>query len=568
MQFSERRCFGCMNVYTAESDACPVCGYPADGSNPAEYLPAGTLLAERYTVGRVLSFSGTTACYIAYDQTGDCPVYLREFMPEQFCHRTESGALQPKESAAEEFARLCEQFDTQGRTLAKLRDLSIMLPVYDLFKQNGTSYTVSEYLEPHTLSELLAQKGGRLSWNDTRKLFLPFLSSLLSCHTAGLYHFAICPQNLLLDESGRLRLNGFDLPEVRRETDLIEPQLADGYAAPEQYTLGKPVGAAADVYAVAATLFRVLTGNPPPSGARREAEGNDLFMPTEVANALPEHVAETLADALQPDAKLRIPTLSELRDRLSTGMVVSALAQEAEAMNAPREEKMPKNSAGKKYAILLSCLLAVILIVAGGILYFKLSHPEKEPSGTSQTAALPTLTETEKPTSTEAAGPVSFAPDLSDGKQDYYALPIEGGMRVKDTYPVTVVGYQYSDSVPAGYIVAQNPVAGAPVPDGTTISVYLSAGKARTAVPDVTGWKAEHAKIYLEALGFRVETAEGADTSVDVGCVFGTWPEAGTEPLNGNKVTLRVNNTPKTTAAEADELSEADEPLDDTDEEE
>ena len=103
MQFSERRCFGCMNVYTAESDACPVCGYPADGSNPAEYLPAGTLLAERYTVGRGLSFSGTTACYIAYDQTGDCPVYLREFMPEQFCRRTESGACQPHRHRHQDF---------------------------------------------------------------------------------------------------------------------------------------------------------------------------------------------------------------------------------------------------------------------------------------------------------------------------------------------------------------------------------------------------------------------------------------------------------------------------------
>ena len=568
MQYSERRCFGCMNIYTAESDACPVCGYPADGGNPAEYLPVGTVLAERYTVGRVLSFSGTTACYIAYDQTGDCPVYLREFMPEALCHRSETGAISPKESTEEEFARLCEQFETQGRTLAKLRDLSVMIPVYDLFKQNGTSYTVSEYLEPHTLSELLAQKGGRLTWNDTRKLFLPFLSSLLSCHAAGLHHLAICPQNLLVDESGRLRLTGFDLVEVRRETDLLEPQLADGYAAPEQYTLGKPVGASADVYAVAATLFRVLTGNPPPDGSQRADDGNDLFMPTEVANALPEHVAETLADALQPNTKLRIPSLTELRDRLSTGMVVSALAQEAEAMAAGnREEKMPKNSTGKKYAILLCALLAVILIVVGGVIYFKLSHPEKNPNETSKTAAAPTLTETEKPTSTEATGPVSFAPNLCDGKQDYYALPIDGGVRVKDDYPVTVIGYQYSDSVPAGYIVAQNPVAGAPVPDGTTISVYLSAGKARTAVPDVTGWKAEHAKIYLEALGFRVEIAEGADTSVDVGCVFGTWPDAGTEPLNGNKVTLRVNNTPKTTATQS-ESAEADEPVNDVGEEE
>ena len=559
MQYSERRCFGCMNVYSAEADACPVCGYPSDGINPSEYLPAGTVLADRYTVGRVLSYSGVTAVYIAYDNMGDCPVHIREFMPEVLCRRTETGALSPKENASGDFLRLQEQFEKQGRTLAKLRDLSILLPVYDLIKQNGTSYTVSEYFEPHTLSELLAQNGGRLSWNEARKLFLPFLSSLISCHAAGLNHLAICPANLLVDENGKLRLTGFDLIDVRRENDLIEPQLAGGYAAPEQYSRSKTVGAPADVYAVAAALFRSLTGNIPPEGTNRAAEGNDLFMPTEVANTLPEHVAETLADALHPDATLRIPTLTELRDRLSTGMVVSALAQEAESMNTPQTaaEKMPKSSAKKKYTVLLCVLLALVLIGAGLLAFWKFQNPAKETSTVS--APVPTYSETQKPTETQAAGPLSFAPDLSTGEVDYYALPIDNGQRVKDGFPITVIGYQYSDKVTSGNIVAQSPAAGTPVPDGTEITVYLSAGKAQKGVPDVTGWKAEHAKIYLESLGFRVELSEGADGTVEEGCVFGSWPEAGTEPLNGNKVTLLVNNAPEPTETQAEELPAEDE---------
>jgi len=561
MPLSVRRCFGCMNTYSIEADTCPVCGFPSNGTNPPDYLAVRTVLAERYLVGRVVSFSGVTACYLAFDRVDNCPVYLREFMPAPFCRRTETGALCQKEQTAETFACLCTQFDNQGRTLAKLRDVSAMLPVYDLFKQNGTSYTVSEYIEPHTLSDLLTRKGGRLSWEEARKLFLPFLSSLLACHSAGLYHLAICPQNLLIDENGKLRLIGFDLPEVRRETDVVTPQLVPGYAAPEQYTLSKSVGAAADVYAAAATLFRTLTGNPPPDGSSREANGDDLFMPTEVASALPSYVAETLADALLPDAKLRIATLAELRDRLSTGMVVSALAQEAEAMTA-KTEKPPvkKRSGGKKVAILLSCLLILVLIVAGAMLYWKIGIPQMgglkpTPSTTS------TATKTAAPSATVSEKPMSTVPDFTDGTQDYYALPIEDGKRMAETFPVVVVGYQYSDTVEAGNIVAQNPAPGTSLADGSTLSVYLSAGEARTTVPDVTGWNAEHAKLYLEALGFRVEIAEGSDTSVDVGCVFGTWPDAGTEPVNGNKVTLRVNNTPA-------EESNEEEPAYDTDTEE
>ncbi len=565
MPLSEHRCFGCMNVYSTDEEVCPVCGYPSNGMNPPEYLPAGTVLAERYHVGRVLSFSGTTACYIAYDRVDNCPVYLREFMPDTFCERTEAGALCPKEQHADDFARLCSQFDTQGRTLAKLRDVSILLPVYDLFKQNGTSYTVSEYLEPHTLSDLLVQKGGRLSFTDTRKLMLPFMSSLLSCHSAGLYHLAICPQNLLVDESGKLRLIDFDLPEVRRETDWVAPQLAPGYAAPEQYTLSKTVGAPADVYAVAATLFRMLTGNPPLDGSKREADGNDLFLPADVAYTLPKHVSETLADALLPDTTLRIQTLAELYDRLSTGTVVSALAQEAEEMNSGLyEAPIPPRFSWKKAVVLLCVLLALGAIVFGVLRYAPpdfIKNNKEQPASTTA----PTATETAAPTATKADKPLSPIPNLSDGTQDYYALPISDGKRMAENYPVVVLGYQFSDTVPVGNIVAQTPAPGTSAPDGTTLSVYLSAGKARTTVPDVTGWKAEHAKLYLEALGFHVETTEGADTSVDVGCVFGTWPDAGTEPQDGNKVTLRVNNT---AADDGDDTEDEQTVEDDTGEEE
>ena len=556
MEFSEHRCAGCMRVYTAEESVCPHCGCDAGEQNPSEYLPIGLTLAGRYTVGRVLSYSGTTACYIAYDQTGDCPVYLREFMPDGLCFREEAGFLSQKEGAEGAFHELCCEFEQQGRMLAKLRDLSLMLPVYDLFKQNGTAYTVSEYLRNYTLTDHLTQMGGQLTWNEARKLFLPFLSSLISCHTAGLTHLGICPQNLLLDEDNRLRLIGFDLRAARSQgSDAFAPQLAEGYAAPEQYLADGEADARSDVYAVAATLFRTLTGNPPPAGDNRSGECDDLFMPANVVSVLPESVTETLADALQPRPELRISTLSELRDRLSTGMVVSALAQEAAAMSAPEtDKKMPKNSTGKKYAIILIVLLSLILVGVGVVIAFELNHkklPAEASAVSLPVATTATGTQTEA-TATAAAGPISFAPDLSAGDVDYYALPIDGGQRVSDVYPVTVIGYQYSDSVPAGYIVAQTPVAGAPVPDGATISVYLSAGKAVVGVPDVKGWKAEHAKIYLESLGFRVEIAKGADSSVDVGCVFGTWPDAGTEPLNGNKVTLRVNDQPATTAAETE----------------
>ena len=160
-------------------------------------------------------------------------------------------------------------FRNHARALARMRDLPALVLLYDIFEQNNTSYTVSEYSEGITLETRLQQAGGHLRWEEVRPLFMPLMGTLISLHAAGLFHLGICPGQLIIGTDGRLRLTGFAIAKARMVNTDLKPQLMAGYAAPEQYGFDAECGAAADVYGLAATIFRTLTGNPPPVVSNR-----------------------------------------------------------------------------------------------------------------------------------------------------------------------------------------------------------------------------------------------------------------------------------------------------------
>jgi serine/threonine-protein kinase len=106
------------------------------------------------------------------------------------------------------------------------------------------------------------------------------------------------------------------------------------------------------------------------------------------------------------------------------------------------------------------------------------------------------------------------------------------------------VRLQPSDTEPAGQVLAQEPAAGTAVPRGTTVTLTVSSGKPKVAVPDVAGKDATEAANILGQQGFRVRTQREPSDTVAEGTVIRTDPPAGSDADKGSTVTIVVSSGP------------------------
>lgn len=545
----ERLCMGCMNPLPEGRKECGICGYPANGDNESLYLTVGTLLSDRYIVGKLIEHTGDAAVYIGFDRVLKSPITIREFLPDTLVERSQSSKLRIISGCENTFRDYHEKFKTHARALARMRGLSSIVSIYDIFEQNLTTYTVSEYYGGNTLETRLKQIGGRMRWEEARPLFMPLLTSLNSLHSAGIFHLGISPKNLILGNDGKLYLRGFSIADARRVNTDLRPRLISGYSAPEQYAFGQETGALSDIYGLAATIFRTLTGNPPPEGSRRAQDSNDLFVPTDVAKELPDYIAAALFNALQVNPENRPRSIEHFRDQLSTAPAVSRL-REDEKPDMPEPEPEPtddqspqKKESRYKYAVLIVLSVFIFLLLLAGtvllLIFPDLIGGGGETSSTTSSSAIQTTTS--RATTEYVPQTEKFAtPDLI-GKS-YYDIrnnKLGGKMKVE-------VEYKKYSSRPKGEILDQTPKPETPAEEGSTIKVIISAGSESITVPNVSGWHYEHAKLYLEALGFRVEIMRIVSDTFDIDIVESVQ-EAGQQLEEGSTVNLRVSETKLTT---------------------
>ncbi len=531
-------CMGCMNPLPQGSEVCAVCGYdPATAKNPENALATATVLQEHYIVGRCMGEYSDHLLYLGYDRQLKEPCFIQEFYSSSISQRDTIGGVQPLAGCERMFADYADEFRATMRALARMRELPAIVPVYDLFEENGTVYAVSDYCEGMTLSRKIKLAGGRLPWSEARPLFMSLLTSLTRLNEAGICHLAISPGNILIGSDGKPRLRNFSIPAARQAGSDLTPQLVAGYAAPEQYGLEGEVTAAADVYGVAATIFRTVTGNEPPVGNTRAVSSDDLFMPAEVAEELTQQVCIALFNALQVSPENRTATVAELRDQLSMEPNVSALMNEAEAdLGKKAAGTAPAKAPNRTRTLLIVfiCCVVVLLGVVGLFMWLLWGQGGDEPEE-STVIPMPSFSTT---TTLDPNVENQVSAENVVG-QDYYTIRdkvLGGNLKLKLAYVM------YSDK-PAGTILHQSPEAGAVVNRGTEILVTISNGHKteELAIPDISGWDEAHAKLYLEALGFKVKSVQVHVSTYDFGQVDSTYPDIGTIKKVGDEITLRVS---------------------------
>ncbi len=532
-------CMRCMQPLEEGAAVCPLCGDIASATNPPHALPTGTLLSERYMVGRLLKDGGDAALYAGYDTVLKAPITVREFFPQTLCERAEDLSLRAIRGCEQTYTDYMNKFLAHARVVARMRDLPASIPTYDIFQQNTTAYTVSEQCEGVSLTAYLEEHGGRMTWDEARPLFIPLLNSLVSWHQAGVFHLGLSPDVLIVGTDGKLHVSDFAIGEARSANSELTAELASGYAAPEQYAFGTTPTATADVYGAAAVIFRTLVGSPPPDGETRPKTNADLTVPSEVASEFPPHVASALFSALQPSLEKRLSSLALLRDRLAEAPAVAALLEDEESPEEiPAEDEYELEPTGTPIGVYIVVgIIACILIALLGFALGRITAPpaaEGTPTDATTTVPTGTIVITDK---TEFVEPNTMGSVPNVVGQDYDLLR---GKYVENR-AIKLAGFQYSDTAPAGTVLSQTPSSEEEADVTAAVYVMVSAGPEAIAVPDVAGWERDHAVAYMEALGFKVQVDEVLVTSVEFGKVESSSPAKNTVLARGNTVRLRVS---------------------------
>ncbi|MGN0610590.1 MAG: PASTA domain-containing protein [Ruminiclostridium sp.] len=537
MTETNRLCLGCMNE--KENDGpCEKCGYSNDAPYLPSYLAPGTILNDRYIVGKLLSYNGEGATYIGFDKVTNSKVTVKEYMPDTLCSRkkgdpqitVDSNQLPLYKTYMSEFVEL-------NKALLKARSMTHIQTVLDIFPQNNTAYVIFEYINGITLKNYLANCSGELSWDRVKELFPPILTTLSLVHSAGIIHRGISPQTILVTEKNELKLIDFEISAGRTTGTEIACEMYPGYSAPEQYSSTEWHGTWTDVYGISATLYRVLTGCAPTESISRL--GNDNCPEPMVINRnIPSHVSKVIMNGLKLNTSNRIQTITELvvklfeQPRFNTAeqeavrppvqrvkRIESEPVQEKPAASGNKNKKKNQSNKGAIIATLIACgviiigfLIAIIILGSGSG-----DTASSDPNAYSAPESVSSEESSAPQTTQESSDVVS-----SDSSADdiTYLCPtfterlftsIQNNTAY--SYIKITAEYKFNDEVANGIVISQSIKANTEIKEGTEIKLVVSKGPSTVALPDYTGMKVDEYTAILSQKNIKFEKKETTETN-------------------------------------------------------
>lgn len=354
-------CMGCFRQKGPQA-VCQHCGYDETAPRGPLLLPHRTRLHKQYLVGRVLGKpGGFGVTYLAFDTGLETLVAIKEYLPRELvgreAGRTTVSAHSPEEGGLFRFG--LEQFIIEARTLAKF-DHAHLVKVRHVFAENATAYLVMDYYEGMTLAEYLQQKN-RLPAPTALAILNPILDGLREVHEKGFIHRDIKPQNIYLTRQGRPILLDFGtarlaMAERSRSMSVV---LSAGYAPFEQYSRRSGQGPWTDVYACAAVLYFMLTGQTPAEAMDR-VEDDTLILPQRLVPDLSERLAKVVVQGLATEAKQRYQTIRAFQEALLH-------AADTEANPKAQTGRIPLANLGHNKAAARKPLLGIVLLALIGI---------------------------------------------------------------------------------------------------------------------------------------------------------------------------------------------------------
>ncbi len=253
------------------------------------HLRDNTLLqGGKYRIVRFIGRGGFGCTYEAEHVMLRTRVAIKEFFVKDFCNRDADTAhvTVATQGKKELVAKLRKKFIDEAITLNTISHPHIV-HVTDVFEENATAYYVMDYVEGSSLQEMVKQKGA-LPEAKALNYIHQLCEAVGYVHSMNRLHLDIKPGNILVDKNNRVVLIDFgtskQYDEANGENTSTLMGYSRGYAPAEQ--MGKDIkkfAPATDVYAVGATLYKLLSGNTPPNVTDRIAGEELVPLPSSIS---------------------------------------------------------------------------------------------------------------------------------------------------------------------------------------------------------------------------------------------------------------------------------------------
>lgn len=289
------------------------------------FLTNGTLLqGGKYRIIRHIG-SGGFGCTYEAEHTMLCHrVAIKEFFVKDFCNRDASTGRVTiaTDNKKELIKKLHSKFIDEAKAIFSMNHPGIVR-VTDIFEENETAYYVMEYIDGCSLGEVL-EKRGVFTEEEATRIIRAAAEALAHVHSTNRLHLDIKPGNIMLGDNGKVTLIDFGVSkqydEVNGENTSTLLGKTPGFAPPEQ--MGNNIKAftpATDIYALGATLYKMLTGITPPDSSSRACDDELIPLP----ESLSAHVQNAVGASLQLSRSKRPQSIADFLALLSTEAVTA-----------------------------------------------------------------------------------------------------------------------------------------------------------------------------------------------------------------------------------------------------
>ncbi|MEA5049052.1 MAG: protein kinase [Eubacteriales bacterium] len=471
-------------------------------------IASGTIVGHRYRIVELIGTGGMAHVYRAINLSSRKAVAIKVLKDE---FRNDA-----------EFLR---RFEREARAVLHLSHENIVR-AYDVGETDGLPYIVLEFVDGKTLKEIL-DENGPMPPRIAVALVVQVLDALGAAHAAGIIHRDVKPQNVIVMQSGKVKLMDFGIArEVNANTVTFTGSTVLGsvhYLSPEQ-AKGLPVAEGSDIYSTGIMLYEMLTGKVPFDGENSVAIAlkhiSDIPKPPIELNAkVTPALNDIILRSLNKDINRRYASASDMSDHLRRALKepTGDFARFGPTASKPASPKKPVKKRPHGTLKIGVAVAAIVLMLIGIFLVLRGAYQSDEASF----EVVPTIVDRSLDDARQKVENFGFSFDIQD--------------------------YEYNDSVVSGNIIYQTPEAGTKAKHGTTIYGIVSLGPASPTVPNLIGLSPDEARHALQESGLMLGSVTYRISEVAIGYVCEQSLPPETETTNGQTVDIVISASSETT---------------------